>query len=221
MVDDEPVPLVMQVPDTPEHLSGSQLTLYQLLAAKDQGLGDKYSGALLVLSYSHPERVPQAAYSMRELMDRLPEHVGVPISKPPDLGSQVRGLLDSWESVKGDTDDGVRELTRRLRRFLRSLGAFFDRFQHRFPRVQDRAARLMRGLDPAGQPLPGPLEQSLVKRWMELSNAFNAILHGSVVEATIVAGLIVEVEDVLLNFLSPNAVEHRVLLEELVQEGEA
>ena len=222
MVNDEPVPPFIQVPDIPEQrLSGSQLTLYQHLAGMDQDLGDKYSGAVLVLSYSHVERIPQAAYSMRELMDRLPAHVGLPLSKPADLGSQVQGLRDQWNRVKGDADDGVGDITRRLRRFLRSLGAFFEGFQHRSPRVQARTARLMRELDPARQSLAGPLEQDLVKRWMDLFDDFNSILHGRVVEAGIVESLIAEVEDVLLNFLSPSAVEHRELLEALVQEGEA
>ena len=222
MVNDEPVPPFIQVPDIPEQrLSGSQLTLYQHLAGMDQDLADKYSGAVLVLSYSHVERIPQAAYSMRELMDRLPAHVGVPLSKPADLGSQVQGLRDQWNRVKGDADDGVGDITRRLRRFLSSLGAFFEGFQHRSPRVQERTARLMRALDPARQSLAGPLEQDLVKRWMDLFDDFNSILHGRVVRAGIVESLIGEVEDVLLNFLSPSAVEHRELLEALVQEGEA
>src|SRR5262245_31041334 len=81
-------------------LEETEQEVYQGLCERDGRLGAIYLGALLTLRQrANPERFPQAAHSLREMMNLLPAVLEVATPEHHQmLGGQVRGLEQLWRS---------------------------------------------------------------------------------------------------------------------------
>jgi hypothetical protein len=56
-------------------MSVQQLALYEALGERAEELARMYIGALIVLANpDNPDRLPQAAHSLRELMEKIPKY---------------------------------------------------------------------------------------------------------------------------------------------------
>ena len=84
----------------PTALSWNQRTLLQVLVEKDQSLGSMYIGAIMARAATdNPDHLSQASHSLRELIDRLPEHFeGVPVNPPTD--SAIRSTRSFFNGRK-------------------------------------------------------------------------------------------------------------------------
>jgi hypothetical protein len=101
-----------------------------------------YTGALHVLQSDNPDRLALAAHNLRELIEKLPDHIDVPAAATGDvlmqpkalksLTVQVRELLDQWNKVAKQVDGAV-EISPRLKTFLGRLREFSVQFEQDKP----------------------------------------------------------------------------------------
>ena len=70
-------------------MSGQQRGLYEALDEIHQNLADMYLGALTAFSSNNPDRLAQAAHSLRELIEKLPMYIGIPF-RSANLGEKVQ-----------------------------------------------------------------------------------------------------------------------------------
>jgi hypothetical protein len=99
-------------------LSGQQLGFFQALAEQDGRVAGWYLGARLTLSSTrNPERLQQAAHSLRELMDKLLPVLGLPAeAEGGRLGDRFAAMTARWEAAKEQSrcqSDGVERRDRR------------------------------------------------------------------------------------------------------------
>jgi hypothetical protein len=168
-------------------LSGQQRVLYKALFEKSKSLGDMYLGSLTVLDQkNNPDRLALAAHGLRELMEKFPEYVDMPVeNKPPTLTHKVRNFFDSWKRTRKNSkcfsdEKWSGEIDSTLRKFLGVATSFFDWFEQEKPTRKTRTAKILRNMDPMGLSLPKPIEELRIKEWDECHNFFEGVSHHSV-----------------------------------------
>lgn len=167
-------------------LSDQQRVLYQALAELNQALANMYLGALKVLTdTSNPDRLAQAAHSLRELMDKLPHYLNLPVKALNErLGEKVRDLENVWQQMirksRCHTDSNWHgEIDEPLRRFLKKCQQFMEWYGQHHPRRTEETKRVLRALDRKPLNLPTPLENLRVKEWHTIRDYFVKVLHHS------------------------------------------
>ena len=166
-------------------LSGSQLELLRALEDKDGTLGRMYMGALIVIAETgNPDRFAQCAHSMRELMEKLPRSVDVPMKAHQEqLMPKARNLEDAFAHARSNTKclSGPAEwkghIDVPLRRFLKRCDEFFDWFASHRPRRRAETQEMLTTLDASGRALPEALAAKNVEEWSELREYFVAVAH--------------------------------------------
>src|SRR5580700_9494031 len=80
-------------------LSGPRRALYDALSKVSPVIATMYHGALLALDpAANPARHSQCAHSIRELMDKLPRQVNVPVKAQNErMGDKVKALHPFWK----------------------------------------------------------------------------------------------------------------------------
>jgi hypothetical protein len=89
--------------------------------------------------------------------------------------------------------------------------------------MRANATALFRRVDPAGLPLPEPLEKRRAERWIELHTYFNAVAHRSPAakpEEEFLARLD-ELERLLMDSLSPQPSEDFSVIDAIFREDRA
>jgi hypothetical protein len=133
----------------------------------------------------NPDRLPQAAQSMRELLDRLPlQYEGappyVPVGKSAD---HMHAIIDQFDKAKQTSTcfdrqrsqwDGTIDAP--LQNLLVTVDAIVDE-QKKAVSKQERKKRFMRDLDPTGEPLPQVREASALKKWRDYDDYFQKVAH--------------------------------------------
>lgn len=91
----------LRPPVEPFQPDGPQQSLYEALIAKSSELGSIYIGALMTLERrDNPDRLAQAAHGLRELMEKLPKYLDLPIqNRSPSLKEKVRDLSQRRDNV--------------------------------------------------------------------------------------------------------------------------
>src|SRR5687768_1740148 len=90
-------------PSVPQ-LTGEQIALIEALNDRDTRLGPIYLGAVrALLDATNPERVPQAAHSIRELLEKLPRWIDAPVSAGPSLKERTNRLSQDVERAQGSS----------------------------------------------------------------------------------------------------------------------
>ena len=86
-------------------LSDEQRLLYEELQKKDGSLAQIYLGAVSVLKDTeNPERVMQAAYSMRELMGYVTTLFGIRIDPIQPVFNELKDAKASWDRALVESD---------------------------------------------------------------------------------------------------------------------
>jgi hypothetical protein len=204
-------------------LSAQQQAFFDVLNRRDRRLADMYLGALWVLNQgSNPDRVPQAAHSMRELMEKLPRYLELPVPKnPTSLSYQVDSLQAKWKRVQ-QHPEGVTPTNDRLWNFLKELQLFFDAVEQNGVYWKDIGRLIQDELDPAGLPLPKVLRDQRAADWVTLRNYFVKVCHhGSPTDAVDLADKIDALETFLLDYLRPRTLDNQAEILALIREGEA
>jgi hypothetical protein len=149
-------------------------------------IAEMYLGALHVLAHrDNPERLSQAAQSMRELLDRLSrQHEGEPIQLKKTWAS------DYIQSIGGDLDAARKEskcydqiangwrgvIDSPLERLLHAVSQAVG--MHRSnPGNAEVERRFLRGLEPPSDPLPSDREKELLGQWRSHAKYFQDVAH--------------------------------------------
>ncbi len=166
-------------------LNGRQRAVEAALARKNTELVRFYVGALSAVAYgANPDRLAQAAHGFRELMEKFPKYVDVAIPAHSEkLGVKVNELEGKWNKAKvkskcrrpeggweGEIDKPAREL-------LEATDALFGWKKDHMPRRQAEIAQTLVRLDPAGRPLPAPLQKLNVNLWADMRDFFQKVAH--------------------------------------------
>ena len=160
-----------------ERLSGQQRALFGALAEKEHRLATIYRGALGVLADAkNPDRFALTAHGIRELMEKLPVYLDLPVKQnPPSLGMKVREFAECWDRLKyvssreSNSDD--------VDRFLRKSDEFFEWFESDRPSRRQSVQTMLRGLDPGGSTLPEPIENLQIAAWQKCDSFFQSVSH--------------------------------------------
>lgn len=162
-------------------LSGRQLALHRALGELHQSLATYYEGALAVLDNTIPDRLSLAAHAVREIMDKLPRFIDLPVeASHATLGNKANNLRDEWERLRKKTgclQDGkwTGEIDTAMARFLERADDFFGWMMEQRARKTVQTAKVLRALDPIG--LPAPLVEDNASSFLKIRNFFVEVAH--------------------------------------------
>jgi hypothetical protein len=210
-------------------LGGAKQELYTALASLDPEVGIMYFAALMTLENTgNPDRFALAAHGLRELMEKLPKYVDVPIvNKGPALNERVRVLAERRalairQSVNRDGPTWRGEIDDHLRDFLCDSDGFFEQFAAEDVTRRGRAATILRGLDPSAAPLPEKLEEFNIAKWQKCNDYFVRVSHHSrVADENEFGAYVSELETLLIDRLAPRTSDDFAAIDQLIKEGEA
>lgn len=210
-------------------LDGARQELYKALAALNPEVGMMYFGALMTrTNAANPDRFALVAHGLRELMEKLPKYVDVPIvNKGASLKERVRALAQRRElailnSINRDGAEWRGEIDNHLRAFLSDSDGFFEQFAGEDITRRGRAATILRGLDPSAEPLPEKLEELNIIKWQKCNDYFVRVSHHSrVADENEFDAHISELETLLIDRLAPRTSDDFAVIDLIIKEGEA
>jgi hypothetical protein len=187
-----------------------------------------YGGTLFVLrNTSNPDRIAQAAHSLRELLEKLTRILDMPIqAKPPSMMEKIRPLEKTWSKAKTESS-GLKTNLRSdiidtpLRKFLDEAEQFFTWLASDRPTRKQQAAIVVRGLDPLKKALPQTIESLHVEEWDRYRNHFELVSHHQIgEELDEFMKWIDGVEGYLIDRLIPRTFDDFAALDAIIGEGE-
>ncbi len=206
-------------------LAGRQQRVYASLAAKSLAMAALYENALRALrDGSNSGRFFLAAHAIREMTNGLPSVMDLPIfAEQGKLGDQVNALEDAWSGAlkSGCHKDGQWSGTidKRLEQWLDRVHKFFQWWRHSRPKRRDVAVKLFQHLDPAGLPLPEPLEKQRADRWLELHTYFVRTAHRAPTTAEDFETRLQALEQLLLDNLFRQPSEDLSVIDAILKEA--
>ena len=208
--------------------SGRQRALFQALRKKDQQLALMYLGALSALkNILNPDRIAQAAHSLRELLEKLPRILDMPIqAKPPSMMDKIRPLQQMWGQTKTESsylkaNPHSDVIDKSLRKFLDEADSFFTWLGSDRPTRKQQAVKVVRGLDPLKKALPETIESLHVEEWDTYRKHFELVSHHQIAEEHEEFIKWVDgVELYLLDRLVPRTFDDFSTLDKIIGEGE-
>jgi hypothetical protein len=214
-------------------LIGRKRALSEALAERDAKLSAMYLGALAAVSMNNnPERLIQAAHSLRELMEKLPQYLDVERREKAGvegfhLRAKIQELKAQWDdrTLKSACYAGGEwkgEIDAPLRRHLKGIEKFFPSFSAAFPKRQLQAKNAIRDMDRSNRTPPPSIELLQVKIWQEMSDYFQLVSHhGPATSDPDFDAHLTELEEFLLTRMRPRTYDDLVQIADLVRETEA
>lgn len=218
-------------------LTGGQQALYEALSEKDEALPGKrlylapiYLGALTAIeNEGNPDKMAQAAHSIRELMEKIPAIVEVETKALTEsLMSKVRNLEDYWltflknlSKCDGKTSENqIKEgLTSKL---FKRLEEFFEWFKTHHPRRKAIIDETLCKLESSGLISQQALRKRNVDDWEKLRDYFQAISHhGKETTMEDFKNRLAALEKFLLDRLSPQTFVDFDEIDQIIKEGES
>lgn len=204
-------------------LSDQRTAFHQMLKnLRDGRLADWYLSAIMVLRQdSNPDRLALAAHSMREVIEKLPDEMELPVSKNSSLSSQrVKSLHEKWQRVKLQPE-GITFDNRRLPGFLNDLDEFFAGIEISGTKWRDDGRMIQDKLDPLGATMPSVLREERASNWVELRRyCLNVCHHNFVPDAAEFSLNMDRVETFLLDLARPRSVDNQAEILALIEEAE-
>ena len=133
-------------------LDATQRQVLDALRAKETDeypLGDWYLGALFALQNKYnPDRISQAAQSLRELLEKLPRVVRESGMRPPDFAGMRRGIYNRWIKDKERYDGKWKDkkIDNQLDKTLRKFDRYLELNQ--MPTRREQIQSAIRRFDP-------------------------------------------------------------------------
>jgi hypothetical protein len=202
-----------------------QQLIYVSLTQKSQEMADLYEAALRVcLDEGNPSRFVLAAHSIREMTGNLPKVLDLPVlNEAGRLGDQVDALEKVWDGAtksgchhqgkwKGDIDEALRNL-------LQKIPELFEWRKKNRPKRRLVAAKMFRGTDPTGLPLPETLEQKRVKSYLDVHDYFVGVAHRGATTPEEFAAKLEDLERILLDSLCRTPSEDLSAIDRILEEG--
>ena len=208
---------------------GRRRRLHEALLKKEERLARMYHGAMVVLDdLNNPDRLALAAHDLRELMEKIPRVLDVPLAtqRQGGLKEKCLELMDRWrraeKNSKCNGDDGWQgDIDGHLHKFLIKLAEFFSWFEKDYPTRNEEARQALRALDGAPYPLPAELERPRVSQWREIEIYFTQISHHKSPESE--EEFVTNVDDlerILLNRMQPSTFDDFDTLDKIIERGE-
>jgi hypothetical protein len=178
-------------PGKPIQLSSRQIELVHelsLVSAKFN-FGQMFEGAIHALhNSSNPEALPQAAHSLRELMEKLEGVRGIPVTDKAivdgdgSLGQKTRELHAQWNAAKANSKclsgaPAADQIDTALRKLLGKVAGFFDWFEKNPKFLANKARGVVKGLDPLAAMLPQAVQEAQAQEWRALKEYFISTSH--------------------------------------------
>src|SRR5439155_12025776 len=193
-------------------------------------LADMYVGAVAVLrDKSNPDRIAQAANSLRNLMSTAPRFMDLsaPLKDPPRLGDTVRAHSARWrvcQKKSKNHSDGKWEgqIDLHLHAFLQQTEEFFSSYDSTHVTLMERATIVVRHLEPLKEPSPDQLEKNRAKQWRDMYDFLTKTLHRGAFPAD--EELDERAEELgrfLLAGWRPDTAADQQALKKIIEEGEA
>lgn len=181
-------------------LVGQRLEFYRALAEQDSRAATWYLGARMTLSNTNnPERLQQAAHSLRELMDKLDPILGLPAkavggdldkAEGGDLGSRFYAMAVKWEKAKRGSKcytEGVwsGEIDEAAQRGLAAVDEAIEWQRKKRPRRKETYRAKTGGLPaPRGRKAGAPRRSRFSYTWRPSCSALLCGTSMDVLEAT-------------------------------------
>ncbi len=210
----------------PPQLEQRQLELWRILRARSSEklpLADWYLGAIAALRNTfNPDRIAQAAHSLRELLEKIPralrtEESGITGGQLKNKREAVRKAFKA-EKVKfgGKWQDKI--ITPGLENVLQGIEQYFDLSDR--PDRRDQVLAGLTRLDPMLQTLPAQLRQEKRQRYVELWIALEGFAHhGGKKKEDDFTDCVVDVENLVVDLIAPVSADDQTLLSEILAEG--
>ena len=211
-----------------EIYSGKQYILICELEKIDPILSIMYRGCVVgIKCFDNPDRLPQCAHSVRELMEKLPEYFNAPVKSDGNLNDKVQDILHAYNSAEKKTScfsinqGWFGEIDVFLTEFLFKLRTFFNWFEENRPRRKVKLARLLSKMEKAPSNLPEPLFKKNVKKWDDWWNFFQSVAHHRILpeEQQFLQNLN-SLEGFILDRLLPETFDDFAEIDCLIAEGE-
>ena len=213
----------------PLQLSGQQRALYEALQGKNPQLAEIYLGALTVLfDENHPDRLALAAHGLRELMEKIPEYLDLPVKvKAGSLRVKVQQFSQQWEKACNNSKchKNARwhgEIDGPLSKFLRKAKEFFLWFDEHYPTRKEQVASMLHHLDPIGPHLPPPIIDLRAREWKDIYNYFEGVSHhNSSVHLDRFGSWLDVLERFLLDRFMPRTFADHEVIDSIIREGDS
>ena len=174
-----------------------------------------YLGAVCVFDQSsNPDRIPQAAHSLRELVDAL---FGGPVAEGPGLHGEVIDLRAKWPGDRMLTQyqdqADLLMLDDEIRGFLEAINDFFTRFDDRPRSRREQVMRLVRAR--------GLSTGRYVARWLGMRRQFLAVAHhGKSVTDAQFRQLLDDCDSLVIELLRPKMFDQLDEIDRIIAEAE-
>jgi hypothetical protein len=184
-----------------------------------------YFGAIATLrNVFNPDRVAQAAHSLRELLEKIPralktEESGVTGDRLKKKREAVRA---AFVAVKAKFSDGWQDkvITQGLQDVLQGMEQYFDLCDR--PDRRDQVFAGLTRLDPMLQTLPMQLRQDKRQRYFELWIRLEGFAHhGGKKNEDDFTACVVDVENLVFDLMAPITADDQSLLSDILGEGAA
>lgn len=205
-------------------LSERQDRLLNELRAKSDRLADMYLGALTCQAHETlPDREALVAHGFRELLDHLPEYVGVvPGKKPLNLKQLVEKVVavrkNRVRAALVTADPWTTADSAKIREFLVAFVAFEGEVEEVTQSRRDRQRPVIEALDPSPIATPEEAVSIFFTQWQELSGGFNGIAHHNP-DPHPLDELIERCELFLLDYIIQKPIPRRQEILDLIREG--
>jgi len=224
----EPNPQIGPRGGATAEISGRQLTLFHALEKRQPRLAQMYFGALSVLNDgTNPDSIALAAHGLRELMEKIPQTIDVPVKAQNErMGVKVAELRRLWETTLNKSSCHASgkwqgEIDPTLRNLLQGLNDFFDWHAAHHPRIREEIRSVLRQLDAPGNVLPSPIENENISAWREMRDFFvNTSHHRLRPERPEFLQRLDELEVFLLDRFHPRTFEDFEKIDALLREAE-
>jgi hypothetical protein len=210
----------------PAQLEPRQLEVWRILRARSSekyALADWYFGAISTLRYSfNPDRIAQAAHSLRELLEKIPRALQTEESglTGDQLKKKREAVRAAFDKEKVNFADGWQEkiITPALSDVLQGLEQYFNLCDR--PDRRDQVFAGLTKLDPMLQTLPEQLRQAKRQRYLELWTRLEGFSHhgGKKTEQDFVE-CVTLVEDLIFDLMAPISADDQSVLSEILAEG--
>lgn len=210
-------------------LVAHQQALMEELYRRGSLLGVMYQGALSVLADGeNPDRLTLAAHNLRELMNRIPDYLGVETKDlKVRMGDKVTPLAAAWEqtcngsSARRGPKEWGGKIDGSLAKFLVDIEEFFEWLLEHRPKRRAVVGKTLRELDDASVPLPEPIQELRITEWQKYYRYFVAVAHHSSAMEDEFGAYLYSLEMYLLHQLRPKTFEDIEEIDVLIREGES
>jgi hypothetical protein len=187
-----------------------------------------YFGVLHVLSSnSNPDRFALAAHGIREIMEKIPSYMDLPVKvRSATLTDKFRELDKSWvfactgSNCKA-SNEWMGNIDGPLKKFLRKAEEIFKWFNEHHPKRKAQIGKMLQQLDEPNRYLPPAIADLRIDEWDKIRDYFVNVAHHSR-EATNeeFAGWQDTLERFLLDRLKPRTFVDFDMIDEIIREGE-